>query len=59
MRGRVIVYRNREAGLVQQRGGAVSRPIRHIRLVRVFWYLLHARRIRLAAYGARLERVLG
>lgn len=55
MRGREIVYRNPAEGLFAVR----EHPIRYIRHVRVFWNLLQTRRIRLAAYGARLERVLG
>ena len=55
MRGRVIVYTNRSEGCPSWK----HCPIRRMAHVRVFWNLLQTRRIRLAAYGARLERVLG
>ena len=58
MRGREIVYTDErmpfESAPTPGRG-----TIRQNRDAWVLWYLLHMRRIRLAAYGARLERVLG
>ncbi len=55
MRGRVIVYRL----LIEVLKPRTGHRIRRFTVVWVFWYLLQIRRIRLAAYGARLERVLG
>jgi hypothetical protein len=58
MRGREIVY-TVECAAFESSESPGPRTIRQDALVWVFWYLLQMRRIRLAAYGARLERVLG